>query len=90
MLEGKVINPDSGRWEGVSTHSRETEALKRERSDQSAPSIADQDATPRDLDLDMLRDLCSSIDSNVQRGREDSLRKESLAALKRSGVVVAR
>jgi hypothetical protein len=46
MLEGKVINPDPGRWEGVSTHFCETEALKRERSDQSAPSIADQDATP--------------------------------------------
>jgi len=60
MLEGKMIHPDSGRWEGVSTHSRETEALKRKRSDQTAPSIADQDTTPRDLDLDMLRDLCSS------------------------------
>lgn len=57
MLEGRVINPDSGRWEGVSTHSRTIEALKRERRDQTAPSIANQDATPRDLDSDMLCDL---------------------------------
>jgi len=60
MLEGKTIRPDSGRREGVSTHSRETEALKRERSDQAARSIADRDATPSDLDLDMIRDLCYS------------------------------
>jgi len=90
MLEGKTIRPDSGRREGVSTHSRETEALKRERSDQAARSIADRDATPSDLDLDMIRDLCYSYKQQRAEKTKDNLRKESLAALKRSGVVVAR
>lgn len=57
MLEGKMIHPDSGRWERFSTHSREAEALKRK--GQTTSSIADQAATPSDLDLDMFRDLCS-------------------------------
>jgi len=72
MLEGKMIHLDSDRWEGVSTPSRETEALKRERSDQTTPSIANQDATSSDLDLNMLRDLCS----NYKQQRAERTRRQ--------------
>ena len=70
MLKGKMIHPDSGRCTmgGVSTDSGEAEVLKGERSDQTARNIADRDATPSDLDLDMLRDLCYKY--NQQRAEK--------------------
>jgi len=57
MLEERIINPNSSRWKSVNTHSHTIEALKRERRDQMTSSIVNQDATPRDLDSNMLRDL---------------------------------
>ncbi len=75
MLEGKMIHSNFGRWEGVSIPSRETEALKRERSDQTTPSIADQDATSSDLDLDMLRNLCSNYKQQRAKRTKRQLEK---------------
>ncbi len=59
----------------------EDEAMMRGGDDQTARIIVDRDATPSDRGLGMLRDLCHSY--KLQHA-------ESLVALKRSGVVVAK
>jgi len=53
--------------------------LKRERSDQGTRSIVDRDATPSDLDLNMLRDLHYNHKQQRAKKIERQLEKEVIS-----------
>jgi len=53
-------------------------------------NIVDQNATLRNLDLNMLCNLYFNINSNVQKEQKNSLKKKLLVVLKQSNIVVAK
>jgi len=82
MLEEKIIHFNFNQWERISISSRETIALKKEKSDQTTLNIVDQNATPSDLNLNMLRDLYFNYKQQNAKKTKRQLKKEVISRVK--------